>query len=197
MFLTDAASNVLYGYQTDRLMQPDGSQWRYDEPGQRQLLPNTSDPVYTMIDSTGKYLYVANNSTTSTLTTTPFSSIVGFDHQHEQPGAAAHHRGAVSRLDPDRCASSKTRATSTSIRPTTTMGQSRATQLNADVRRALGSDEGFYVHGDGQGELPRDQRLDRVAAAGDFPAGPWRPSRQSSLSGLRTGIQRRAERCPM
>ena len=31
--------------------------------------------MYTLIDSTSKYLYVANNSTTSTLTTTPFSSL--------------------------------------------------------------------------------------------------------------------------
>jgi 6-phosphogluconolactonase (cycloisomerase 2 family) len=41
-------------------------------------LTNTSDPVYSLIDSTGRYLYVINGSTTSTLTTTPFSSISAF-----------------------------------------------------------------------------------------------------------------------
>jgi len=59
MFLTDAASNILYGGYTNLAA----------------AFPNTSDPTYTMIDSTGKYLYVANNSTTSTQPTTPFSSL--------------------------------------------------------------------------------------------------------------------------
>jgi 6-phosphogluconolactonase (cycloisomerase 2 family) len=73
MFLTDAASNVLYGYEST------GSCNLTALPGGTTSLatdfPNTSDPVYSLIDSTGKYLYVANNSTTSTQTTTPFSSL--------------------------------------------------------------------------------------------------------------------------
>jgi 6-phosphogluconolactonase (cycloisomerase 2 family) len=73
MFLTDAASNVLYGYETT------GSCNLTALSGGTTSLatdfPNTSDPVYSLIDSTGKYLYVANNSTTSTQTTTPFSSL--------------------------------------------------------------------------------------------------------------------------
>jgi 6-phosphogluconolactonase (cycloisomerase 2 family) len=73
MFLTDAKSNVLYGYETTgacNLTALSG--------GTTNLagdFPNTSDPVYSMIDATGKYLYVTNASTTSTQTTTPFSSM--------------------------------------------------------------------------------------------------------------------------
>ncbi len=73
MFLTDAASNVLYGYtstSTCNLTALNG--------GTTSLaadFPTTSDPVYTLIDNTGTKLYVANNSTTSTQTTTPFSSL--------------------------------------------------------------------------------------------------------------------------
>jgi len=73
MFLTDAGSNVLYGYETTgscNLTALNG--------GKTSLatdFPNTSSPSYSLIDSTGKYLYVTNASTTSTQTTTPFSSI--------------------------------------------------------------------------------------------------------------------------
>jgi 6-phosphogluconolactonase (cycloisomerase 2 family) len=73
IFLTDAASNVLYGYQSSgscNLTALNG--------GKTSLaadFPTTSNPSYSLIDSTGKYLYVANASTTSTQTTTPFSSI--------------------------------------------------------------------------------------------------------------------------
>ena len=73
MFLTDAASNVLYGYQatgTCNLTALNGGKTSLASD-----FPNTSDPVYSLIDSTGKYLYVANNSTTSTQTTTPYSSL--------------------------------------------------------------------------------------------------------------------------
>jgi 6-phosphogluconolactonase (cycloisomerase 2 family) len=76
MFLTDAASNVLYGYETTgtcNLTALNGG-----TTSLATTFPNTSDPVYTLIDSTSKYLYIANNSTTSTLTTTPFSSLSAF-----------------------------------------------------------------------------------------------------------------------
>jgi 6-phosphogluconolactonase (cycloisomerase 2 family) len=73
VFLTDAANNVLYGYATTGtcgLSALNG--------GTTANIPGTSDPVYSIIDSTGKYLFVLNNSTTSTLITTPFSSISAF-----------------------------------------------------------------------------------------------------------------------
>jgi 6-phosphogluconolactonase (cycloisomerase 2 family) len=38
----------------------------------------TPNPVYSLIDSTGKYLYVLNSSNTSTLTTSSYSSISAF-----------------------------------------------------------------------------------------------------------------------
>ncbi len=73
IFLTDAASNILYGYTST------GSCNLTALPGGTTNLanafPNTSDPVYTLLDSTGKVLYIANNSTTSTQTTTPYSSL--------------------------------------------------------------------------------------------------------------------------
>jgi 6-phosphogluconolactonase (cycloisomerase 2 family) len=73
MFLTDAASNVLYGYQTTgscNLSALNGGPVNLGSD-----FPATSDPVYSLIDTTGKVVYVANNSTTSTQTTTPFSSL--------------------------------------------------------------------------------------------------------------------------
>ncbi|HSY37513.1 MAG TPA: beta-propeller fold lactonase family protein [Acidobacteriaceae bacterium] len=73
MFLTDAASNILYGYQSGGACGLTALNGGYTNLA--SLFPNTSDPTYTMIDSTGKYLYVANNSTTSTQPTTPFSSL--------------------------------------------------------------------------------------------------------------------------
>lgn len=45
---------------------------------------NTSDPVYSFISGSGKYLYVLNASTTSTATTTPYSSISAFIFQPSQ-----------------------------------------------------------------------------------------------------------------
>ena len=73
MFLTDAASNILYGYQSGGSCNLTALNGGYTNLA--AAFPNTSDPTYTMIDSTGKYLYVANNSTTSTQPTTPFSSL--------------------------------------------------------------------------------------------------------------------------
>ncbi len=64
MFLTDAASNILYGYQSTGSCNLTALNGGYTNLA--ASFPNTSDPVYSMIDSTGKYLYVANNSTTST-----------------------------------------------------------------------------------------------------------------------------------
>lgn len=40
--------------------------------------PGTSNPSWAFVDSTGKYLYVLNKSTTSTQTTTPYSSISAY-----------------------------------------------------------------------------------------------------------------------
>lgn len=87
MFLTDAASNILYGYETSgscNLTALNGGTTNLATD-----FPNTSDPVYTMIDSTSNHLYVANNSTTSTLTTTPFSSLsalnINSSNQELQP----------------------------------------------------------------------------------------------------------------
>ncbi len=73
MFLTDATSNVLYGYQTTgscNLTALNGG-----TTSLASYFPNTSDPVYSLVDSTGRYLYIANNSTTSTQTTTPNSTV--------------------------------------------------------------------------------------------------------------------------
>jgi 6-phosphogluconolactonase (cycloisomerase 2 family) len=41
-------------------------------------LTGTSNPAYSLVDNTGKYLYVLNQSTTSTQIQTPFSSISAF-----------------------------------------------------------------------------------------------------------------------
>jgi 6-phosphogluconolactonase (cycloisomerase 2 family) len=73
MFLTDAAANVIYGYSSGgscNLTALNG--------GTTANISGTSDPAYSLLDSSGKYLYVVNKSTTSTITTTPFSSISAF-----------------------------------------------------------------------------------------------------------------------
>jgi 6-phosphogluconolactonase (cycloisomerase 2 family) len=87
MFLTDAASNVLYGYSSTgscNLTALNGGTTSLASD-----FPNTSDPVYSQIDATGKVIYVANNSTTSTQTTTPFSSLsaltINASNQELQP----------------------------------------------------------------------------------------------------------------
>jgi 6-phosphogluconolactonase (cycloisomerase 2 family) len=72
-FLTDNANNILYGYQSGgacNLTALNG--------GTTANLTGTSHPIYSMIDSTGKYLYVINNSNPSTLSTNPYSSISAF-----------------------------------------------------------------------------------------------------------------------
>jgi 6-phosphogluconolactonase (cycloisomerase 2 family) len=75
MFLTDAASNVLYGYQTSGTCNLTALNGGTTNLGSANFFPGTSDPVYSLIDSTGKFLYILNNSTTSTQTTSTFSSI--------------------------------------------------------------------------------------------------------------------------
>jgi 6-phosphogluconolactonase (cycloisomerase 2 family) len=76
MFMTDAANNVLYGYSQGGncgLTALNGGTTKL-----ASYFPNTSNPVYSMIDSSGKYIYVLNQSTTSTITSTPYSSISPF-----------------------------------------------------------------------------------------------------------------------
>ncbi len=73
IFLTDSASNILYGYTSTGACNLTALNGGYTNLA--SFFPNASNPVYSMIDSTGKYLYVANNSTTSTLPTTPYSSL--------------------------------------------------------------------------------------------------------------------------
>jgi 6-phosphogluconolactonase (cycloisomerase 2 family) len=74
VFLTDTANNMLDGFQVGSnctLTTLNGGNTNLASLG-------TTNPTYTFIDSTNKYLYVLNQSTTSTTTTTPFSSISGF-----------------------------------------------------------------------------------------------------------------------
>lgn len=76
IFLTDAANNVLYGYS-----QGGACGLNALNGGTTNLatyFPKTSNPVYTLIDTTGKYLYVLNQSSTSTITTTSYSTISPF-----------------------------------------------------------------------------------------------------------------------
>jgi len=73
MFLTDAGANVIFGYSVSgscSLTALSG--------GVTQNLTGTSDPVYSMVDTSGKYLYVLNGSPANTLPTTPASNISAF-----------------------------------------------------------------------------------------------------------------------
>jgi DNA-binding beta-propeller fold protein YncE len=73
VFLTDSANNMLDGYSV-------GSSCTLTtlNGGNTSLGTGTSNPTYTLIDSTNKYLYVLNQSTTSTIIGTPYSSISAF-----------------------------------------------------------------------------------------------------------------------
>jgi 6-phosphogluconolactonase (cycloisomerase 2 family) len=75
MFLTDAANNLLFGYSMGgncALSALNGGTTNL-----ASYFP-TTNPTYSLIDSSGKYLYVLNKTTTSTITTTPYSSISPF-----------------------------------------------------------------------------------------------------------------------
>jgi 6-phosphogluconolactonase (cycloisomerase 2 family) len=73
IFLTDSASNVLYGYQTTGACNLTALNGGTTSLGAD--FPNTNDPVYSLIDSTGKYLYIANNSPANTQPTTANSNL--------------------------------------------------------------------------------------------------------------------------
>ena len=73
MFLTDSANNVLYGYSTTGSCNLTALNGGTTNLG--SVFPNTADPVYSLIDSTGKYLYVANNTPSNTQPTTPNSTL--------------------------------------------------------------------------------------------------------------------------
>jgi 6-phosphogluconolactonase (cycloisomerase 2 family) len=73
VFLTDAADNVLYGYQAGG-----GCNLTALNGGTTPNITGTNDPVYSMIDSTGKYLYVLNGSPNNTEPTTAASNISAF-----------------------------------------------------------------------------------------------------------------------
>jgi len=73
IFLTDATSNTLLGYSVASsctLTTLNG--------GNTTNITGTSNPAYTLIDSTGKYLYVLNGISTNTTVGTPYSSISAF-----------------------------------------------------------------------------------------------------------------------
>jgi 6-phosphogluconolactonase (cycloisomerase 2 family) len=50
--------------------------------GPAQNQPGTSNPTYSFISSNNKFLYVLNQSTTSTTVTQPFSSVTGYNLQN-------------------------------------------------------------------------------------------------------------------
>jgi 6-phosphogluconolactonase (cycloisomerase 2 family) len=73
LYLTDAANNIIDGYTVGSscaLATVNG--------GNTANLTGTSNPTYTYIDSTNKYLYVLNQSSTSTTPGTSFSTISAF-----------------------------------------------------------------------------------------------------------------------
>jgi 6-phosphogluconolactonase (cycloisomerase 2 family) len=73
IFLTDSGSNRLFGFQSGgscTLSALNG--------GTTMNTLGTSMPVYSLLDSKSKYLYVLNQSTTNTTTTVPYSSISAF-----------------------------------------------------------------------------------------------------------------------
>ncbi len=75
VFLTDGANSVLYGYQASGTCGLSALNGGTTVLNSANFFPGTSNPTYTMLDSTNKYLYIVNTSTSSTLVTTPYSSV--------------------------------------------------------------------------------------------------------------------------
>jgi 6-phosphogluconolactonase (cycloisomerase 2 family) len=74
VFLTDAASNKIFGYQS-----ASGCTLQALNGGTTQNTVGTSNPSYSLLDAKNSYLYVLNQSSTNTGTgTTGFSSISAF-----------------------------------------------------------------------------------------------------------------------
>jgi 6-phosphogluconolactonase (cycloisomerase 2 family) len=67
--------------------------------GVTQNQPGTSNPTYSFISSNNKFLYVLNQSTTSSTVTTPFSSITGYLIQTNQSLANSFLTGSPFGVD--------------------------------------------------------------------------------------------------
>jgi 6-phosphogluconolactonase (cycloisomerase 2 family) len=75
LFLTDAANNILYGYSQTGTCNLTALNGGTTNLGSSSFFPGTSDPVYTLLDTSGKYLYVANGSPANTQPTTAASNL--------------------------------------------------------------------------------------------------------------------------
>jgi 6-phosphogluconolactonase (cycloisomerase 2 family) len=75
MFLTDAANNVLYGYSTTGSCNLTALNGGTTSLGSSGFFPGTANPVYSLLDTSGKYLYIANGSPANTQPTTAASNL--------------------------------------------------------------------------------------------------------------------------
>ena len=73
VYLTDFTTNKILPYSVGS-----GCSLTSTTGGQVPNITGTSKPVYSLVDNSGKYLYVLNQSTTLTTGGTPFSSISAF-----------------------------------------------------------------------------------------------------------------------
>ena len=94
VILTDTGSNTIIPYSIGS-----GCTLSLALGGVTPNQPGTSNPVYSFIDSSGKYLYILNQSTTSTTVTQPFSSITGFLIQSGASLANSYNTGSPYQVD--------------------------------------------------------------------------------------------------
>jgi 6-phosphogluconolactonase (cycloisomerase 2 family) len=73
IFLTDAGTNTIDGFTIGS-----GCTLTTLQGGNTTNIAGTSNPMYTLVDSTSKYVYVLNQTTTTTTSNVPFSSISAF-----------------------------------------------------------------------------------------------------------------------
>lgn len=73
VILTDTANNLIFPYNIGS-----GCALNILTGGAITNFSGTSNPVYSLISNSGKYLYVLNQSTTTTTTNTPYSSVSAF-----------------------------------------------------------------------------------------------------------------------
>jgi 6-phosphogluconolactonase (cycloisomerase 2 family) len=79
VYLTDGKNDVIYQYTVGtNCSLIDGLTTTQGPSGNVPAFANVTNPSWTLVDSTGKYLYVLNQSSTSTITGTPFSSITAY-----------------------------------------------------------------------------------------------------------------------
>jgi 6-phosphogluconolactonase (cycloisomerase 2 family) len=78
VYLTDGPGNTIYQYAVGSGCSLINGLTTNQSTANNAVFANVTNPSWTLVDSTGKYLYVLNQTTTSTQVGTPYSSITAY-----------------------------------------------------------------------------------------------------------------------